>query len=248
MAGFGWHRITVGTMEFLQSFSLIVLIQVVVLNLLLSADNAVAIALACRKLDDKQRLSGVLWGTLGTMVLRLALVFVAIGLLTIPGLKIVAALLLAWIAVRLMQQGEPEPTSSQAATSLLAAVSTIVVADFVMSLDNVLAISAAVSLGMPLASPGAQLFLVLIGLAVSLPVVVLGSMALVKLMQRHPVLVLVGVGLLGWIAGGMLITDVLVLNQFGPVSTLVKLTAQVMGAVLVILLARYWAAKRPREN
>ena len=248
MAGFGWHRITVGTMEFLQSFSLIVLIQVVVLNLLLSADNAVAIALACRKLDDKQRQWGILWGTVGTMVLRLALVFVAIGLLTIPGLKIVAALLLVWVALRLMQQGEPEQTSSQAASSLLAAVSTVVVADFVMSLDNVLAISGAVSLGMPLASPGAQLFLVLIGLAVSLPVVVFGSMALVKLMQRYPLLVLVGVGLLGWIAGGMLITDVLVLDQFGPVSTLVKLTAQVMGAVLVILLARYWAARRPREN
>ena len=248
MAGFGWHRFTVGTMEFLQSFSLIVLIQVVVLNLLLSADNAVAIALACRKLDDKQRQWGILWGTVGTMVLRLALVFVAIGLLTIPGLKIVAALLLVWVALRLMQQGEPERTSSQAASSLLAAVSTVVVADFVMSLDNVLAISGAVSLGMPLASPGAQLFLVLIGLALSLPVVVFGSMALVKLMQRYPLLVLVGVGLLGWIAGGMLITDVLVLDQFGPVSTLVKLTAQVMGAVLVILLARYWAARRPREN
>lgn len=248
MAGFGWHRFTVGTMEFLQSFSLIVLIQVVVLNLLLSADNAVAIALACRKLDDKQRQWGILWGTVGTMVLRLALVFVAIGLLTIPGLKIVAALLLVWVALRLMQQGEPEQTSNQAASSLLAAVSTVVVADFVMSLDNVLAISGAVSLGMPLASPGAQLFLVLIGLAVSLPVVVFGSMALVKLMQRYPLLVLVGVGLLGWIAGGMLITDVLVLDQFGPVSTLVKLTAQVMGAVLVILLARYWAARRPREN
>lgn len=232
-----------GNLDFLQSASVVVLIQVVVLNLLLSADNAVAVALACRKLDHRQRLTGILLGTFGTLVLRLALVFVAIGLLTIPGLRIIAALLLVWVAVRLMRQSEPDQAGTVGANSLLAAVLTIVVADFVMSLDNVLAIAGAVSLGMPLAIPGAQLVVVAIGLLASVPLVVLASMALIKLMQRFAILVLVGVGLLGWIAGGMLITDSLVVDQFGPVSALVKLTTQAIGAVLVILIARHWVAR-----
>ncbi len=233
-----------GTLDFLQNASAVVIVYVVLLNLLLSADNAVAIALACRNLDARQQISGILWGNLGAMVLRVALVFVALSLLSVPGIKIIAALLLVWIGVRLLKPNGPERTKLASGVSLLAAIQTIVVADFLMSLDNVLAIAAAVSVGAAQAGLGAQLAMVAIGLAVTLPVLVFGSMALVKLFERLPWLVLVGVGLLGWIAGGLVISDVLVVDQLGAASGVVKLSVQAIGAIVVAVFARYWAGRQ----
>lgn len=233
-----------GTLDFLQNASAVVIVYVVLLNLLLSADNAVAIALACRNLDARQQISGILWGNLGAMVLRVALVFVALSLLSVPGIKIIAALLLVWIGVRLLKPNGPERTKLASGVSLLAAIQTIVVADFLMSLDNVLAIAAAVSVGAAQAGLGAQLAMVAIGLAVTLPVLVFGSMALVKLFERLPWLVLVGVGLLGWIAGGLVISDVLVVDQLGAASGVVKLLVQAIGAIVVAVFARYWAGRQ----
>jgi len=233
-----------GTLDFLQNASAVVIVYVVLLNLLLSADNAVAIALACRNLDARQQLSGILWGNLGAMVLRVALVFVALSLLSVPGIKIIAALLLVWIGVRLLKPNDPAQTKLGAGVSLLAAIQTIVVADFLMSLDNVVAIAAAVSVGAAQAGLGAQLAMVAIGLAVTLPVSVFGSMALVKLFERLPWLVLVGVGLLGWIAGGLVISDVLVVDQLGVASGVVKLSVQAIGAIVVAVFARYWAGRQ----
>jgi YjbE family integral membrane protein len=233
-----------GTLDFLQNASAVVIVYVVLLNLLLSADNAVAIALACRNLDGRQQLSGILWGNLGAMVLRVALVFVALSLLSVPGIKIIAALLLVWIGVRLLKPNGPERTKLASGVSLLAAIQTIVVADFLMSLDNVLAIAAAVSVVAAQAGLGAQLAMVAIGLAVTLPVLVFGSMALVRLFERLPWLVLVGVGLLGWIAGGLVISDVLVVDQLGAASGVVKLLVQAIGAIVVAAFARYWAGRQ----
>jgi YjbE family integral membrane protein len=233
-----------GTLDFLQNASAVVIVYVVLLNLLLSADNAVAIALACRNLDARQQISGILWGNLGAMVLRVALVFVALSLLSVPGVKVIAALLLVWIGVRLLKPNGPERTKLASGVSLLAAIQTIVVADFLMSLDNVLAIAAAVSVGAAQAGLGAQLAMVAIGLAVTLPVLVFGSMALVKLFERLPWLVLVGVGLLGWIAGGLVISDVLVVDQLGAASGVVKLLVQAIGAIVVAVFARYWAGRQ----
>jgi YjbE family integral membrane protein len=233
-----------GTLDFLQNASAVVIVYVVLLNLLLSADNAVAIALACRNLDARQQISGILWGSLGAMVLRLALVFVALSLLSVPGVKVIAALLLVWIGLRLLKPNGPERTKLASGVSLLAAIQTIVVADFLMSLDNVLAIAAAVSVGAAQAGLGAQLAMVAIGLAVTLPVLVFGSMALVKLFERLPWLVLVGVGLLGWIAGGLVISDVLVVDQLGAASGVVKLLVQAIGAIVVAVFARYWAGRQ----
>lgn len=235
-------------MDLLQNISLIVLIHIILIDLLLSADNAVVIALACRNLDPVRRQQGIVLGTVGAIVLRLALISVALSLLTIPGLKIVGGLLLAWLAMRLLQNTAPDVTRSvtgvAAGTSLLLAIKTIVVADFVMSLDNVLAISGAVQTGMLTHTPEQQFVVVLIGLLVSVPVMIFGSSLVLKLLDRFAILVLAGVGLLGWIAGGMVVTDILVLDQFGEIPALVKLTAQVIGAVLVIVLGRYWAANR----
>lgn len=231
------------SIDLLQNISLIVIIHIILIDLLLSADNAVVIALACRNLDPARRQQGIVWGTLGAIVLRLALIFVALSLLSIPGLRIVGGLLLAWVAMRLLQKPEPDHTRIAGGVSLLAAVKTIVVADFVMSLDNVLAISGAVHVGMPAASSEQQFVMVVIGLLISVPIMVLASSLVLKVLDRFPILVLAGVGLLGWIAGGMIVTDILVLDQFGELSSLAKLAAQGAGAVAVITIGRYWAGR-----
>jgi len=255
-----------GTIDLLQNISWVVIIHVILIDLLLSADNALVIALACRNLDPARRQQGIVLGTAGAIVLRLALIAVAINLLTIPGLRIVGGLLLAWLAMRLLQnptgtgaatttttttstpRPTPTPTSSvtrvAASASLLTAIKTIVVADFVMSLDNVLAISGAVHAGMAAAGPQAQFTMVLIGLLISVPAMIFGSSLVLKLMDRYPVLVFAGVGLLGWIAGGMVVTDILVLDQFGETPALGKLMAQIVGAVVVVTVGRYWAGRK----
>ncbi len=242
--------------ELLQNISLILIIHIILIDLLLSADNAVVIALACRHLDPARRRQGIAWGTLVAIVVRIVLIAVALSLLSIPGLKIVGGLLLSWVAMRLLQNPTPDRTRSvtgagggaavglAAGTSLFAAIKTIVVADFVMSLDNVLAISGAVHVGDVIVTIDQQLTLVVIGLLISVPIIVFGSSLLVKLLDRFPVLVMAGVGLLGWIAGGMMVTDILVLNQFGEVSSLAKLVAQIIGVVVVITIGRYWAGKK----
>jgi YjbE family integral membrane protein len=249
------------TIELLQNVSLIVIIHIILIDLLLSADNAVVIALACRHLDPARRQQGIVWGTLGAIVVRIALIAVALSLLSIPGLKIVGGLLLAWVAMRLLQNPMPDRTRSvtgaggvgvgagglggvAAGASFFAAIKAIVVADFVMSLDNVLAISGAVHVGDVVMTIDQQLTLVVIGLLISVPIIIFGSSLLLKLFDRFPVLVIAGVGLLGWIAGGMVVTDILVLDQFGEVSSLAKLVAHIVGAGAVITIGRYWVGKK----
>ncbi|UOD51661.1 TerC family protein [Orrella daihaiensis] len=235
-------------MDLLQNISLIVVIHIILIDLLLSADNAVVIALACRHLDPARRQQGIVWGTLGAISLRMLLIFVALSLLTVPGLRVIGGVLLFWIAIRLLQKPEPDHTRSVtgvvANASLLGAVKTIVVADFVMSLDNVLAISGAVHAGMQASSSQAQFAIVVIGLLISVPIMILASSLVLKLLESFPILVLAGVGLLGWIAGGMIVTDNLVLNQFGELSSLAKLLAQIVGAMAAIIIGRYWAGRK----
>ena len=234
------------SIEILQNISLVVIIHIILIDLLLSADNAVVIALACRNLDPARRQQGIIWGTLGAIVLRIALISVALSLLSIPGLRIVGGLLLAWIAMRLLQKPEPDHTRIAGGASLLAAIKTIVVADFLMSLDNVLAIAGAVHVGMKAATSEQQFTMVLIGLVISVPIMILASSVVLKLLDRFPILVLAGVGLLGWIAAGMVVTDILVLDQFGEIPALVKLAVQAIGAIAVIVVGRSWATKRVR--
>jgi len=250
----------VGTIDILHNVSLIVIVHIILIDLLLSADNALVIALACRNLDPARRQQGIVWGTVGAIVLRIALISVALNLLTIPGLRIVGGLLLIWLAMRLLQAPVTEHTRSvtgvAAGVSLFAAIKTIVIADFVMSLDNVLAVSGAVAAsavspsvqeGMVQAGAQAQFFMVVIGLLVSVPIIIFASSLVLKLLERFPVLVLLGVGLLGWIAGGMVITDTFVVDQFGEIPQLATLATQAIGAVLVVTVGRYWAG-RQQEN
>ena len=189
--------------------------QIILIDILLGGDNAVVIALACRKLPPKLRTKGILWGTAGAIVLRVVLIFFALTLLAIPYLKIVGALLLVWIGVKLLAPDDEEGHGNiQASDRLWTAIKTIIVADLVMSVDNVIAIAgAAESVGGDHKMP-----LVIFGLLVSIPIIVWGSQLVIKLMDRFPVIITLGGMLLGWIAGTMAVTDPAVLGQVPTLS------------------------------
>ncbi|MEQ4617964.1 MAG: TerC family protein [Corticimicrobacter sp.] len=230
-------------MEFLQTVSWAAVFQIILIDILLGGDNAVVIALACRNLAPAQRLKGILWGTAGAIVLRVILIFFALTLLAVPFLKIAGALMLVWIGIKLMLPDEDEHANIQGSASILAAIKTIIVADFIMSLDNVIAIAGAAQ-G---AHADHQLALVIFGLLVSVPIIIWGSTLVLKLIDRYPVVVTFGAALLGWIAGGMLVTDVLVTNQWGEPVTVVKLGFEIAGALLVVGVGRVLGERRNRK-
>ena len=183
--------------------------QIIMIDIVLGGDNAVVIALACRKLPPAQRTKGILWGTVGAIVLRVILIFFALTLLAIPFLKLVGALLLVWIGVKLLAPEHDDAHGNIAASDKLwAAVKTVIVADLVMSVDNVIAIAGAAQ-G---AGDGHQMPLVIFGLLVSIPIIVWGSQLVLKLMDRFPIIITLGGMLLGWIAGTMIVTDPAVAN------------------------------------
>ncbi|MEY3252816.1 MAG: hypothetical protein RL227_1789, partial [Pseudomonadota bacterium] len=176
--------------------------QIIMIDILLGGDNAVVIALACRKLPPAQRTKGIIWGTAGAIVLRVILIFFALTLLAIPYLKLIGAILLVWIGVKLLAPEDDAHGDIAASDKLWAAVKTVIVADLVMSVDNVIAIAgAAESAGQH------QMGLVIFGLLVSIPIIVWGSQLVIKLMDRFPMIITVGGMLLGWIAGTMAVTD-----------------------------------------
>ncbi len=189
--------------------------QIILIDILLGGDNAVVMALACRKLPPNLRTKGILWGTAGAIGLRVVLIFFALTLLAIPYLKIVGALLLVWIGVKLLAPDDEEGHGNiQASDRLWTAIKTIIVADLVMSVDNVIAIAgAAESVGGDHKMP-----LVIFGLLVSIPIIVWGSQLVIKLMDRFPVIITLGGMLLGWIAGTMAVTDPAVLGQVPTLS------------------------------
>jgi YjbE family integral membrane protein len=227
-------------LEFLETLHWGAVFQIILIDILLGGDNAVVIALACRNLQHKQRIQGILWGTFGAIVLRVLLIAFALTLLSIPFLKVVGALLLLWIGIKLLIPEEDEHGNISGSSSVLSAVKTILIADFVMSLDNVIAIAGAAQN----THVDHQLFYVIFGLIVSVPIIIWGSTLVLKLIDRFPLVVTLGAALLGWIAGGMLVTDVVVEGQFGPTTTAVKLTAEVIGAILVVVLGKWLAGRK----
>ena len=221
--------------------------QIVIIDILLGGDNAVVIALACRNLPPAQRKKGILWGTAGAIVLRVVLIAFAVTLLKVPFLKLVGGVLLLWIGVKLLvpdHEGDGHG-NLQGGTTLMSAIRTIIVADFVMSLDNVIAIAGAAQS----AHASHQLSLVIFGLLVSIPLIIWGSTLVLRLIDRYPIVITLGGALLGWIAGGMIVTDVAVVEYFGAPSASAKIAAEVAGAVLVVALGKMLAARRvPRTN
>jgi len=222
--------------------------QIILIDILLGGDNAVVIALACRKLPPKQRTQGILWGTAGAIVLRIILIFFALTLLAIPFLKIVGALLLLWIGVKLLlpEHGEGHANIS-GSDKLWGAVKTVIVADFVMSVDNVIAIAGAAESS----GTGHGMTLVVFGVLVSIPIIVWGSQLVIKLMDRYPAIITVGGMLLGWIAGTMVVTDPALVNP-DVMSQLPKIVvtdalrygAGIAGALLVFALGKWLAARQ----
>lgn len=203
--------------------------QIIMIDILLGGDNAVVIALACRKLPPKQRTQGILWGTAGAIGLRVLLIFFALTLLKIPFLKLVGAVLLVWIGIKLLMPEDGDGHGDiQASDKLFAAVKTVIVADLVMSVDNVIAIAgAAESAGGDHTMP-----LVIFGLLVSIPIIVWGSQLVIKLMDRYPWVITAGGMLLGWIAGTMAVTDPAIVGWM-PLSTpaVEGATPEVLGSV-----------------
>lgn len=213
-------------------------IQIVIIDILLGGDNAVVIALACRKLPPAQRMQGVLWGTVGAIVLRVALIAFAVVLLDVPLLKFAGGLLLLWIGVRLLAPAHEGHGDVKPADKLVAAIKTIIVADAVMSLDNVIAIAGAAET----ADPQHRVALVVFGLVVSIPLIVWGSTLVLKLLDRFPIIVAAGAALLGWIAGGLIINDPA--GDRWPMldAPAAEFGAHVAGAIFVVALG--YALKR----
>ncbi len=208
--------------------------QIIMIDILLGGDNAVVIALACRGLPPEQRKWGIIWGTVGAIVLRVLLIAFALTLLTVPYLKLVGAVLLLWIGIKLlMPQEDVSHGNINSSDKLWGAVKTVIIADLVMSVDNVLAIAGAAE-----NAGNHQLGLVIFGLLVSIPIIVAGSQIVLKLMDRFPHIITLGGMLLGWIAGQMAITDPAVKQWFEATKTM-EYSAALAGAVIVLFTGLY---------
>lgn len=181
----------------LETAFLIGLTKIILVNLVLSGDNAIVIALACRNLQPQLQKKAVFWGSFGAIGLRVILTFVAVWLLHISFVQLIGGILLLWIAVKLLA-GEEEGDDINGGSSLREAIKTIIIADLVMSLDNVVAVAGAAN---------GDIVLILIGLAISIPLIIWGSQLLMRLMHRFPVIVTLGAALLGYTAGEMIMGD-----------------------------------------
>lgn len=215
--------------EFLTTHFWVAVGQIIMIDVLLGGDNAVVIALACRQLPAHLRVKGILWGTAGAIVLRVILIAFALTLLQVPFLKLVGAALLVWIGVKLLAPDDEDGHAGiKGSDKLWAAVKTVIVADLVMSIDNVIAIAGAANA----AGGQHQLPLVIFGLLVSIPIIIWGSQLVLKLMDRFPAIITVGGMLLGWIAGTMAHTDPSV-RDWIPQTPVWSYSLGVLGAVLV---------------
>ena len=203
--------------------------QIIMIDILLGGDNAVVIALACRQLPPDLRTKGILWGTAGAIALRVILIAFALTLLQIPFIKLVGAALLLWIGVKLLVPEQDDDHSHiQGSDKLWAAVKTVIVADLVMSVDNVIGIAGSATS----AGSAHQMPLVIFGLLVSVPIIIWGSQLVLKLMDRFPWIVVVGGMLLGWIAGTLAHSDPAITHLI-PQSSLWHYGLGLSGAVLV---------------
>lgn len=186
-------------MEILQSTDFwLGLLKIVWINIILSGDNAVVIAMAARSLPPAQQKKAVLFGSGAAVVLRIVLTVVAAKLLALPYLQIIGGMLLLWIGMQLLSEDDEDDGESKEYGSMMAAVRTILLADLVMSLDNVIGVAAAAK---------GNLVLLIIGLGVSIPLIIYGSTLILKLMNRFPVIITIGAALLGWVAGEMAFSD-----------------------------------------
>ena len=225
-------------MELLQSTVFwIGLLKIIWINIILSGDNAVVIALAARSLPHSQQKKAVLFGSGAAVAMRIGLTVVAVKLLEMPYLQIIGGVLLLWIGVQLLSEDDGEEGEGKHHGSLMAAIRTILIADLVMSLDNVIAVAAA--------AKGSMVLLVL-GLAISIPLVIFGSTLMIRLMERYPFIVTLGAALIGWVAGETISNDT-ALHDFVLSNAWVHSAGPVVGAALVLGLGT-WLQKSSLSN
>jgi len=217
---------------------LLSLLQIIMVNLVLSGDNAVVIALACRNLKPDLQKKAVFWGSFGAIVLRIVLTFIAIWLLQIPLVQVAGGLLLLWIAVKLLR-GDDEDSHISSGSNMMEALKTIIFADLIMSLDNVIAVAGAAN---------GNLLLVIVGLAISIPLIIWGSQLLMKLMNRFPIIVLLGAALLGYTAGEMIAGDKLVGGLIEEALPALHVILPVGLALVVIAVGNYLKRKAEMEK
>ena len=207
---------------------------IIVANILLSGDNAVVIAMAARSLPTHQQKKAIVWGSAAAIVMRIVLTIVAVQMLQVPYLKILGALALLWIGAQLLVDTEEEGEVKQPGT-MAAAIRTILIADLVMSIDNVIAVAAAATR----APEDYRLILLIIGLATSIPLIIIGSTILMKIMERFPIIITLGAALLGWLAGEMLVSDPAVAAWFKANVPHAELVFGIGGALLVVAIGKW---------
>ena len=209
------------------------LLKIIGVNIVLSGDNAVVIALAARSLRGKQQKQAIIWGSGAAIVMRIILTLFAVALLSLPWLKLVGSVLLLWIGVKLMIP-EDEGTEIEASDSLWKAIKVILIADLVMSLDNVIAVAAAA---------GGNVVLLILGLAISIPLVIFGATLLLKVMERWPIIITIGAGLLGFVAGEMAWEDNAIKAFTEHYPEQVKYVVAAIGAAFVVGLGRFLSGR-----
>ena len=215
-------------------------LEIIVINILLSGDNAVVIALACRNLPPHQRRWGVFWGAVGAIVLRIILTFFAVSLLQLPYLKIIGSVLLLWIGIKLIAEEDGEDGHDvRASDKMISAIRTVVIADLVMSIDNVLGVAAAAR---------GSLLLLIFGLVVSVPLVIGGAQIIMRLIERFPILIVAGGGLLGFVAGELIVEDSAIVDWIHAHAAWLTWSAPVVGVAFVVGVAKVWQGRRQRVS
>lgn len=240
-------------MEFFQELSWVVIGQIILIDILLGGDNAIVIALACKNLPVEMRSKGILYGTMGAIVIRILLISFAVSLLTLPYLKLIGGLLLLWIGAKLLSDEGDDAGDIDGGDRLSTAIKTIIIADLAMSIDNVIAVASAAEQ----AHADHKILLVTLGIMISIPIVIWGSSIVLKMMDRVPGLVTGGAALLGYLGGSMISTDLAIADTVAnllPTSALhfpelglrLSLTG-VMGAALVVI-AGWWMAQKSNKE
>ena len=215
------------------------LMTIIWVNIILSGDNAVVIALAARSLPERQQKQAVMWGAGAAVVMRIVLTIVAVELLKFPYLKLIGGALLLWIAVKLLVPEDDAGDGIESSSNLFAAIKTILIADLVMSLDNVIGVAAAAK---------GSITLLVLGLLISIPLVIFGATMLMKLMERWPVIITIGAAILGWVAGEMAVTDPILAEWVNTNAAWLHWIGPICGAVLVVIVGKAIAARARKEH
>lgn len=239
--------------EFFQQLNWVIVGQIILIDILLGGDNAIVIALACRHLPEHLRFRGIVGGAMGAIVVRIILIAFAVTMLTLPYLKIIGGLLLLWIGVKLLLNQEEDTSEVDGSDRLMTAIKTVIIADLVMSIDNVIAVAGAAEQ----AQADHKLILVVFGIMVSIPVIIWGSSVILRIMDRVPAVITLGAALLGYLGGAMISTDIAIklrvaetlpmdLLDFHDAGVHLSLTGTA-GAILVVLVG-WWINQRATSS